>query len=79
MDRGKPVATAIARVEVHKFPHLPRVLAGWLEPEVLDERRAEALLVLQLHRVKHTTVAVNADEELARARQMLKLLDVMAG
>jgi hypothetical protein len=32
---------------------------------VLDERLNEALLVLQLHAVKHAPVGVDADEEFA--------------
>jgi hypothetical protein len=62
-EGGKPVHAAGLRIEIHEVPAFAGVFADRLQPEILDVHRCEALLVLDLHRVEHAAIGVNADEE----------------
>ena len=70
----KTVAAAGLAVQIHKFPDLPGVLAGALEVVGFDERRAEALLLLDFHAVENAAVAVEPDEEFMFFRQAAHFL-----
>ena len=71
-DRLPAVAAAPFRVEVDEVPGVARVLADRLAVEMVNEIRAEALLVLDLHRVERAAVRVNADEELVLRLERLE-------
>ena len=62
-DRLEAVDPARLGVEVHELPDLAGVLRGGLQVVVVDERRAEALLVLDLHAVEDAAVGVDPDVE----------------
>jgi hypothetical protein len=44
---------------------------------MLDERGAEAFLLLDFHSVKNTSVAVKSDEKLVLLRQILQLCNII--
>ena len=59
------VGAASLRVEIDKLPHLPGVLTDRLQAVVLHKHRRETFLLLDLHRVEHAAVGIDADEKLA--------------
>ena len=72
LNRKKAIASAVARIEIHEFPHLAGARAGRLQVKVLDEGGTETFLVLDPHGIKHAAVAVYPDKEVVLFGQRLE-------
>src|SRR6185369_11774237 len=58
------------RIQIDELRRLARILADTLQTIVIDDLRNKALLVLQLHRIEGTAVAVDAHEEFVLASKV---------
>ena len=61
----EPVAPTCFGIEIYKGPDFTGIFADGLKFKMLNEHWSKALLMLDLHRVKHTAVGIDADEKFA--------------
>ena len=77
-EGGETVDSPSLRVKVYELPYFPGIFTDRLQAVVLGEHRREALLLLDLQRVKHAAVGVDADKKTVARLEVVQHLGGVA-